>query len=62
MKTYDGPYGYTYYYDSDGDLLASPTLVDGGYDGDNFLYVSEFMEPLTDEEMEEVKQALVKES
>ena len=57
-KTYDGPYGHTYFYDSDGDLIACPTLTTGGYEAENYLYVSEFVEPLTRKQMKQVKERL----
>ncbi len=53
MKTYDGFYGYTYYY-KNGVLKASPTFADGGFDQESEMDVSDFEEPLTEAEMEEV--------
>lgn len=57
-KTYDGPYGYTYFYDAEGDLIACPTLSIGGYDAEAYLYVSDFCQPLTKRQLERVKEKL----
>lgn len=55
MKTYNGPYGHTYFY-LGADLVAVPTNADGSFDDSEEarIYVADFVEPLTDDEMNEV--------
>lgn len=57
MKTYNGPYGHTYYY-KNGELFGAPSLMEGGYEEDAEIAVEDFAEPLTEEEMSEVKKNL----
>jgi hypothetical protein len=59
LKTFNGPYGHTYFM-LGGDLVAVPTNADGSFDNDEGarLYVADFVEPLTEGEMETVRRAL----
>ena len=57
FKFYNGPYGHTYFYNTEGDLIAAPT-TSYGFDKENILYVSEFVEPLTKRQLKQVKEAL----
>jgi len=59
-KHYNGVYGHTYYYNREGVLFGHPTNKDGScdYDEDTEVEVEDFVEPLTEKELKEVKNNL----
>lgn len=55
-KHYLGAYGHDYYYNQDGVLMGQPANADGSFEADETMAtpVDYFVEPLTDEELEDV--------
>ena len=58
-RHYAGPYGHTYFFEN-GTLYGQPSLASGEFEpnDDEAIPVSEFIEPLTREELEAVLVAL----
>lgn len=63
MKKYEYKDGYTYFfYDELGNghenLVACPTLVNGGYEKENMLFVDDFAYPLSNRQVNHILRKL----
>lgn len=55
MKTYNRETDGTTYYFKNGLLYGAPTNTDGSFDEENEIAVSEYAEPLTNEEVADIE-------